>query len=458
MCIAQGTPVQVTIDEASVVGTLDLSRYSLGQGGLSSKSMIEADVDDLAAVRPRYLRFFVQEYYHLYPDHKTYHWDTFDSSMADIVATGAEPIPAMAFKPRVLYPTIDPRIVDPTSYPEWEELIYQLVTHCLQRGYGIHYWEIGNEGNAGEVGGCPYRFTPQGYVRWYSHTAAAILRADPTAKVGGPALGSFSQNDPIGSALIAAGAAGNVPFDFFSWHGYSNDPSAFSNAINEVRAKLAAHPSLSHVETMITEWNIGLGNNNPEPSFQPAFILETTRNFWQAGLIAAHYYHIRDYFVNEAEFAEFMTPHGAHKMAKNWNTLPMHLGLYSKQGVMRPAYYSFLLLSRLGGPQLDVKTSKGDIHGFAVRTSDSLRAVIWNYGGGTIYNVTLNLPSTASGSLTLSRLNPNTVAMETVRQGQIADLNATPLTISLARYGVCYLEVSAGPHKHPVGSNLKGNN
>ena len=29
----------------------------------------------------------------------------------------------------------------------------------------------------GEDGGCPYRFKPGSYVRYYSHTAVAILRA-----------------------------------------------------------------------------------------------------------------------------------------------------------------------------------------------------------------------------------------------------------------------------------------
>jgi len=64
----------------------------------------------------------------------------------------------------------------------------------------------------GEAGGCPYRFQPDSYVRYYKHTVAAILRADPEAKVGGPALANWKS--PILPALLDSGA----PLHFVSWH------------------------------------------------------------------------------------------------------------------------------------------------------------------------------------------------------------------------------------------------
>src|SRR5260370_29790526 len=37
------------------------------------------------------------------------------------------------FKPKVLYPTVDHKIVDPTSYEEREQLIYNMVRHYKER-------------------------------------------------------------------------------------------------------------------------------------------------------------------------------------------------------------------------------------------------------------------------------------------------------------------------------------
>ena len=77
----------------------------------------------------------------------------------------------------------------PSSYDEWNELVYQLVKHCNAKNYGIQYWEIGNEIDYGEDGGCPYLFTAKDFNTYYTQTSTAVLKADPKAKVGGPALG-----------------------------------------------------------------------------------------------------------------------------------------------------------------------------------------------------------------------------------------------------------------------------
>jgi len=68
----------------------------------------------------------------------------------------------------------------------------------------------------GEDGGCPYRFKPDSYVRYYQHTAAAILRAEPEARVGGPALANV--RSPLLPALLDAAQTNRTPVHFVSWH------------------------------------------------------------------------------------------------------------------------------------------------------------------------------------------------------------------------------------------------
>ena len=67
----------------------------------------------------------------------------------------------------------------PRLYAEWEKLIFNMVRHYKEKSAGIRYWEVANEPDIGESGGCPYRFKPENYVRYYQHTVSAILRADP---------------------------------------------------------------------------------------------------------------------------------------------------------------------------------------------------------------------------------------------------------------------------------------
>jgi len=102
---AQGdnTVLDVNIDAATVVGDIDLTKYSLGQGGLSPQPMIDAHLPQIQNLHPKTIRFFIQEYFNLYPAHGKYNWEILDKTLDAIVATGARPIPSICFKPAVLF-------------------------------------------------------------------------------------------------------------------------------------------------------------------------------------------------------------------------------------------------------------------------------------------------------------------------------------------------------------------
>ena len=73
----------------------------------------------------------------------------------------------------------------PKDYKKWAELVYQWVTHCVER-YGKEevekwYWELWNEPNIGYWQG-----TPEEHMKLYDYTADAVKRALPTATFGGP--------------------------------------------------------------------------------------------------------------------------------------------------------------------------------------------------------------------------------------------------------------------------------
>jgi xylan 1,4-beta-xylosidase len=195
---SQNRTVSLRLNLSETAGPLKTDRFALGQGGLSEEPMSADRAAEIRDLHPRVIRLFV-EYFDLLPDHGVYHWHALDESVDLIRKTGATRIMNIDFKPKVLYPTVDHKIVDPTSYEEWEQLIYNIVRHYKERGSGIRYWEVANEPDIGESGGCPYLFTPENYSRYYyQHTVAAVMRADPEARVGGPALAHS------GSAILPA--------------------------------------------------------------------------------------------------------------------------------------------------------------------------------------------------------------------------------------------------------------
>jgi hypothetical protein len=301
-----------------------------------------------------------------------------DRSVDIIKQAGAQPLMCICFKPSVLFPNIDQDKVTPNDDAEWERLISSLVAHFRDQNAGIRYWEVANEPDIGESGGCPYRFQPDSYVRYYRRTAAAILRTDPEARTGGPALASV--HSPILPALLDACEKEKIPLHFISWHIYSSSPARIRSTIEHARNVLTKHPALKP-ETILDEWNMDLQNPPIDPRFQPCHIVETIWQMKDAGLDWSCYYHIRDYHVAYEQFAPFMSPKGTAFMTRWWNRMPQFDGLFDYQNNARPAYFAFKLLSRLTGDRLRVVSSDPAVHAFATHDEryeiDNL--LLWNF-------------------------------------------------------------------------------
>jgi hypothetical protein len=385
--VATGTPwaaaqtsraaaVQVSFDQR--LGSLGIDRVALGQGGLSDQPMWESRIAEIRALHPRLIRLFVQEYFNLLPAKGQVRFGTLDRSVEAILRAGAKPLMCLCFKPRVLFPTVDQDVVEPNDYHEWERLIASLVSHYKQSGAGIRYWEVANEPEIGESGGCPYRFGPESYVRYYKRTAGAIHRADSDARVGGPALANV--RSPILPALLNAVDDGKTPLHFVSWHIYSSAPSRVRYTIQYAMNLLKAHPKLK-LETFLDEWNMDLQDPPLDPRFQPCYILETAWQMKEARLDYSCYYQIRDIHVDHQQFTPFMSPQGAAFMTRWWNRMPQFDGLFDFQNRVRPSYFAFKLLSRMTGNRLVLNSSDPAIHGLATHdeTFRIDQVLLWNF-------------------------------------------------------------------------------
>ncbi len=377
---AQTRNATLTLNFAKSIGPMEMDHISLGQGGLSPDPIWDNRIAEIRALHPRLIRLFVQEYFDLLPEDGRYHFDTLDQSVDEIVRAGAVPLMCITIKPKVLFPKTDQDVVDPNDYDKWETLIAQMVSHYRDKGLSGFYWEIGNEGDIGESGGSPYRFTPENYVRYYRHTVAAVLRADPTARVGGPAQAYWKS--PLLPALIAFCDKEKVPLNFVSWHIYNSDPKAIQGTIEGVKALLAQHPSL-RPETILDEWNMALTVPPKDPRVQPAFVAETAWRMKASGLTYSCFYHIRDYHVDRDRFAPFFSPGGASFMASWWNRMPQYSGLFDYQNVMRPAYFTFELLARVTGDRLEADSNDDSVHAFLAydKVYETYNLLVWNFSG-----------------------------------------------------------------------------
>ena len=376
--LAQTRSASVRIAANQRLGPLEIDRIALGQGGLSEDPIWQERAVEIRALHPRIIRLFVQEYFDVMPAKGRYNFASLDRSVDLIRAAGAIPLLSIDFKPKILFPVVDQDVVEPNDYGEWENLISAMVRHYKERGSGIRYWEVANEPDIGEDGGCPYRFKPDSYTRYYQHTVAAVLRADPAARVGGPALANWKS--PILPALLEFCASGKAPLHFVSWHTYTNSPTAVRATIDGVKALLAKFPSLEP-ETVLNEWNMSLRNPPQDARFQPAFILETAWQMKDGGLDYSCYYHIRDYHIDPRRFVQFMSQKGTAAMARWWNRMPQYDGLFDYQNTMRPSYFAFKLLSRLGGERLSFESGDGSVHGFATYDPEyrSYNLLLWNF-------------------------------------------------------------------------------
>jgi xylan 1,4-beta-xylosidase len=174
-----------------------------------------------------------------------YDWTRLDAIMDELTRPGIEPFVQASFMPQALSSKPEPytpalvksglpkdmvsggAFYPPKDYQKWEALIEAWARHSGER-YGVErasswLWELWNEPES------PYwRGTKEEYFRLYDHFAAAVKRALPKARVGGPHVTdpAWKNGDVFMREFLehcrsgrnaATGAVG-APLDFVAFH------------------------------------------------------------------------------------------------------------------------------------------------------------------------------------------------------------------------------------------------
>jgi xylan 1,4-beta-xylosidase len=165
-----------------------------------------------------------------------YDWTIVDRILDTYLEAGAKPFVEIGFMPKAMSANPEPYKPDwspganfnqyylgwaypPKDYSKWGKLVYQWVRHEVAKHGAAEvaswYWEVWNEPDIGYWHG-----TPEEYDKLYDDSAAAVKKALPEAKVGGPA-----STGPSGAKaadflrqFLEHCATKNAPLDFITYH------------------------------------------------------------------------------------------------------------------------------------------------------------------------------------------------------------------------------------------------
>jgi xylan 1,4-beta-xylosidase len=372
---------EITIDATEELGPLEGWRHTLGHGGINALPLPPRVVEGARKLRPRLIRVFLQEHFAIFPERGRYDWSRLDPFMEALAQTGAKVVAAICLKPPVLFPRVDQSIWRPTDWAEWQQVIRELVTRYSVAQQLVTYWEVGNETDIGEMGGCPYLIAdPKEYGEYYAQTVQPVLEVFPEAKVGGPAS-CWVTNEPL-PGLIRYCRETGVHLDFISWHCYHDNPEHHAAGLKKARELLADFPG-ARPELLVTEWNKSFDPVSCEDmAFAPrraANVAAGLLAMLEAGLEWSCYYHLWDQTFYRQPFTPFFSDKGLEEMEHHWNRAPHRFGLFGVSGEVRPQYFVYWMLARLGEARLAAAPGDASLRVLAAKGAGKVSVLVVNF-------------------------------------------------------------------------------
>ena len=352
-----------------------------------------------------------------------YSWDIVDRIFDTYIDRGMRPLVEVGFMPEALTSKGGPYrhhwqpgdnyndiytawTAPPTDYAKWAELVYRWVKHCLDR-YGREevetwYWELWNEPDIAYWSG-----SAEEYCKLYDYTADAILRALPTARVGGPEttnpssrnaaafLRTFLDHVTEGTNYVT-GQKGS-PLHFITFHAKGAprvvDGHVRMNAGVHLRnidagcAIVASYPALKHLPVII-------GESDPE-GCAACGMYTNPENGYRNGTVYSSY--TASTFARKYELQDRhgVRIEGAVTWAFEFEDQPWFNGYrdLATNGVDEPVLNIFRMFGKMSGQRLAVSGNtcslddilqgsvreRDDVAALASRTARSVAVMVWDY-------------------------------------------------------------------------------
>jgi len=373
-----------------------------------------------------------------------YDWTVLDRIFDTYLSRGVRPYAQIGFMPKALSTNPEPYqhewrpglkydlisagwAFPPKDYAKWGELTYQWVKHCVER-YGRAeveqwYWEVWNEPN----GPAYWRASPDEFYKLHDFAVAAVRRALPTARVGGPDVagsgGAFMQGflrHVVSGRNFATGGVG-TPTDFLAFHAKGSPTYVDGHVRMGIAAQLATIDRGFQMIAAVPELRtkpIVIGESDPEgcAACQGAslgyrngtvYSSYTAAVFARKHLLAAkHGVHLEGALTWAFEFEDQPYFAGFRALATN--------------GIDLPVVNVFRMFAKMGGQRIGSESSaevpldrivaagvreQPDVSALASLGDSTLAVLVWHYHdddvAGPDADVALTfagLPAAASGA------------------------------------------------------------
>jgi xylan 1,4-beta-xylosidase len=348
-----------------------------------------------------------------------YDWAILDRIYDTYLATKVKPYVQFGFMPQALSTHPEPYqhkwtptapyheiftgwAYPPKDYAKWGELIYQWTKHCLER-YGVTeceswYWETWNEPDMEYWMG-----TPGEFYALNDHAVAAVRRALPTARVGGPEttgggpafLRDFLQHCVDGENMATGEKGCNLDFTSFHAKGKpqyvekgSHVRMDVSNQLREIDASLQVIASFPQFK----DKPIVIGESDPEG----AAAAQGPQLMYRNGTLYSSY--TAASFARKHDLADKHGSNlqGAITWAFEFEDQPYFAGfrVLASNDVDLPVLNIFRMFAEMNGTRVDVQSSQQvplekilkesvredpDVGAIASRDGSRLCIMVWHY-------------------------------------------------------------------------------
>ena len=333
----------------------------------------------------------------------SYNWTYVDELFDFFKVQNVKPFVELGFMPSEFKSTDDTmfwweaNVSQPKNISLWTNLVKEFVKHCINR-YGRReveswYFEVWNEPEL------EYVFwigTKEDYFEFYRETALAIKSIGQELKVGGPSVSHQGRNDEgwLEDFLIYC-KSNKVPLDFASIHIYPENYTSKSEMVNIAKKMREERQSMDSLEEQNNERRIYFDQDNTQrvlrivnetidQVFSEKPELHVTE--WNASSLDGNLIHDTAYVatfiiknvldsIGLTESLAYWTFTDLMEEAKSRNS-PFQggFGLINSQGIKKPSYMAYTLLSKLG----DETIQQGDDY-IVTKSGENIQVLAYNF-------------------------------------------------------------------------------
>jgi xylan 1,4-beta-xylosidase len=349
-----------------------------------------------------------------------YSWVILDRIFDAFHEAGIKPLVEIGFMPQALSTHPEPYrhnfpqgsiytgwAYPPRDYQKWAEVVFLFVHHLRER-YGdaevkTWLWEVWNEPDIDY-----WKGTPEEYFKLYDFSVDAVLRALPTARVGGP--DSTGPASPKAAEFLrlflehcahqknyVSGKTGSR-LDFISFHPKGSPKWLGDHVQMGIARQLAAIEQGFKIVASFPEWRktpIILGESDPEGCAACSAKSNPQNSYRNGPLYAAYTAETLSniFFLAKREHINFM---GAVTWAFEFEDQPYFEGFrtLATNGIDKAVLNAFRMFGLLGGERVEASSSgavpaeevvrdgvrgRPDINVMAARKEHEVEILMWNY-------------------------------------------------------------------------------